>query len=240
MTDYVKKLVLFDIDGTLIRHFGKEPDINIGWNRFGHALHEVFGIDVIANPQLQYHGSVDRAILFDIARQYGVTKPEFDAKFEDVKAAVIDYAHTKETSQIYESIPEAVELLKRVKNTPDRFLLGILTGNVDAMARWKLRHVGIDPIWFTLFVTSDEYEDRISLAKSVCTKLEKEANIAIEPGNVIVIGDAVGDVRCAHAIGAKSIIVMTGKHKRDELVKEEPTILVETLMDQEVLTYLGV
>lgn len=227
-----KKLVLFDIDGTLIRHFGPEGTINVGWYRFTHALNHVFHINVIPDPKPNYHGSVDRAILFDIASNYGITKAQFDEKWNEVKAAVIDYAHTKETTQIYEAIPDAIELLRMVRKFPNEYIVGILTGNVQKMAEWKLVHVGIDISWFSLFVTSDDFEDRISLAKSVFTKIEKETDI-------YVIGDAVGDIRCAHAIGATSIIVTTGRHKKEELLKEKPTLLVDSLLDERVLKLLG-
>ena len=191
----------------------------------------LFHLHVIPDPKPNYHGSVDRAILFDIASHYGVTKEQFDTKWEEVKSAVIEYAHTKETKQIYEAIPEAVELLHTVREFPNVYTVGILTGNVQKMAEWKLMHVGIDLTWFSLFVTSDDFEDRISLAKSVFTKIEKDTDI-------YVIGDAVGDIRCAHAIGAKSIIATTGKHKKDELQNEKPTLLVDTLMDERVLELL--
>jgi len=235
----MKKLVLFDIDGTLIRHFGPESTINIGWYRFVYALKRVFDIDVTPNPKRNYHGGVDRAILFDIASRYGVTKVQFDARFEDVKMAVIDYAHTRETKQIYEAIPEGVQLIHLLRNFSKQFLLGILTGNVEKMAYWKLRHVGIDPSWFTLFITSDEFEDRISLAKSVFLKVEKDAGIFVSPGDIYIIGDAVGDILCAHAIGVSSIIATTGRHKKDELRAEHPTLLVDSLMDTRVLSLLG-
>ena len=233
-----KKLVLFDIDGTLIRHFGSKETINVGWYRFTYALNTVFHIDVIPDPKSNYHGSVDRAILFDIASQYGIKKEQFDAKWEEVKSAVVEYAHTKEIKQIYEAIPEAVELLHLVCAQPQDYFVGILTGNVDAMARWKLVHVGIDPYLFSLFVTSDEFEDRISLAKSTFTKLEERAGLLIEPKDTIVIGDAVGDIRCAHAIHALSIIATTGKHNKEELMVENPTLLVNSLMDARVLSLL--
>lgn len=227
-----KKLILFDIDGTLIRHFGLEETINIGWYRFTHALNTVFHIHVVPDPRPNYHGSVDRAILFDIAKGYGVTKEQFDEKWDEVKSAVIEYAHTKETKQIYEAIPEAVKLLHLVRKSPSRYQVGILTGNVQKMAEWKLVHVGIDLSWFSLFVTSDDFEDRISLAKSVFTKIENETDIYI-------IGDAVGDIQCAHAIGATSIIATTGRHKKDELLAEKPTLLIDSLMDERVLSLLG-
>ncbi|MEK7577653.1 MAG: HAD family hydrolase [Patescibacteria group bacterium] len=233
-----KKLVLFDIDGTLIRHFGPEGSINVGWYRFTHALNTVFHLDVIPVPKLNYHGSVDRAILFDIASQYGIKKEQFDAKWEEVKSAVVEYAHTKEIKQIYEAIPEAVSLLKRLSILPQKYFIGVLTGNVEKMAYWKLEHVGIDTKLFSLFVTSDEFEDRISLAKSTFAKLEERAGLVIEPKDTIVIGDAVGDVRCAKAIGAASIITMTGKHKKDELEVEHPDLLVDSLMDERVLSLL--
>lgn len=234
-----KKLILFDIDGTLLRHFGPEPKVNVGWSRFGYALKQVFGIDVVPKPVTNYHGSVDRAILFDIAAQYGITKEQFDQRFDEVKAAVIHHAHVIELTQIYEAIPDAVTLLSALRKKPEDFLLGVLTGNVEKMAYWKLRHIGVDPAWFAVFVTSDEFEDRISLAKSTFAKVKKELGLDVSPSDTVVIGDAVGDVRCAHAIGATSVIATTGGHKRDMLLAEKPTLLVDSLMDEQVLTLLG-
>ena len=89
MTQQKRKLVLFDIDGTLIRHFGPEPGINVGWHRITFALKKVLNIDVIPSPEINYHGSVDRAILFDISSRYGITKNQFDKKFDDLKAAIV-------------------------------------------------------------------------------------------------------------------------------------------------------
>lgn len=234
-----KKLILFDIDGTLIRHFEVAPKVNAGWSRFIYALKHVFDIDVVPGETNQYHGSVDRAILFDIASRYGVTKDQFDKNFDAVKAAVIDHAHTKETHQIYESIPDAVQLLQKVRENQNRYMAGVLTGNIEKMAQWKLSHVGIDPAWFRVFVTSDEFEDRIPLAKSTFAKVKKELGVHIAPSDTVVIGDTVGDVRCAHAIGATSIIVTTGGHTYDMLIAEKPTLLVDSLMDEQVLTLLG-
>lgn len=236
----MKKLILFDIDGTLLRHFGAEPNVNIGWNRFIYALKQVFHIDVTPDPKTNYHGSVDRAILFDIAGKYGITKKKFDEKFKEVKQEIIQYAHLRETKQIYEAIPDAVLLLQLLRNNPDRFILGILTGNVEKMAYWKLRHIGIDPSWFTLFVTSDEFEDRISLAKSLFSKAEKDANISVAPKDVVIIGDAIGDIECANAIDALCVVVTTGKHNRNELRAKHPTILVDSLMDPAVRDFFGV
>jgi|GEM_PF-2259557 len=234
-----RKLVLFDIDGTLIRHFGKAADVNVGFRRFSYALNKVFGIHVISTLEQKYHGSVDREILYDIAQKHGISKDRFNDNFDEVKAAVIEYAHTKEITQIYEVIPDAVELLSLVRKYPERYFAGILTGNVDRMAKWKLTHVGIKPSWFSLFVTSDEFEDRISLAKSVFARVEKEAGLLVQPKDTFVIGDAVGDVRCAHAIEAHSIIVTTGIHTKSDLAAEHPTLLVDSLMDSRVLELLG-
>jgi len=118
--------------------------------------------------------------------------------------------------------------------------LGVLTGNVDALAKWKLTHVGIDPKWFSIFVTSDEFEDRITLAKSTFEKVEKELGLSIAPSDTIVIGDAVGDVRCAKAIGAATIVALTGQHKREDIEKESPDFIVDSLMDHAVLEYFHI
>lgn len=232
-----KKLILFDIDGTLIRHFGEPLPWDRGWARFIYAAKKVYGVDIIPDVSKNYYGHVDRSIFFDIVKNLGVSKVLYDEKFKDAATALYEYAQLHESKQMYEAIPEAVELLHKLVARPTEFFVGVLTGNIEKMAYWKLEHVGIDTKLFSIFITSDEYEDRISLAKSTFAKLEKEAGLIIKPEDTVVIGDAVGDVRCAKAIGAVSIIAMTGKHKREELEVEQPDFLVESLADRSVLEY---
>lgn len=233
-----KKLILFDIDGTLLTHAENVPK-GIGWKRFKHVAKVVYGVDVPDNPSINFHGMIDYQILFELVSTYGVSRSVFDEKFPGVPQVLYDFATTFETERIYAAIPDAERLLKKVLGHPDAFIPGILTGNVEKMVYWKLRHIGIDPSWFTLIVASDEFKDRISVAKSVFAKAEKHAGLHIGAEDIYIIGDAIGDVRCARAIGAHSIIATTGKHGKDELLPEKPTLIVDSLMDTKVLKLLG-
>ena len=118
--------------------------------------------------------------------------------------------------------------------------VGILTGNVRKMAEWKLTHSGIDLFPFHVWVTDDNAEDRITLAKEVFDAAATVYGKPILAKDMIIIGDAVGDIRCAKAIGVKHIIVVTGGHKKEELISEQPDILVDSLMDKTVRDFFGV
>lgn len=232
------KLILFDIDGTLIRHV-KSHTVG-GWPRFIYAAKKAYGVDIEINTTKNYNGWVDREILFNLVSPHGVTKAEFDYHFPQAITAMHEHAlkQDKEVGKLYEQIPEAVELVKLVNQEPN-FKVGVMTGNVHKMALWKLVHSGIDLELFKLFIDGDEIDDRISLAKTVFSKAQAVFGIDFPPRDVIVIGDAIGDIRCAKSIGARTIIVLTGQHStRDVLARENPDLIVDSLMDPQVLKFL--
>lgn len=234
------KLILFDIDGTLIRHV-KSHTVG-GWPRFIHAAREAYGVDIEINSSKNYNGWVDREILFNLVAPHGVTKKDFDLKFPLAIKAMHEHAlkQDKEVGKLYEQIPEAVELAKFLNQKPT-FKVGIMTGNVHKLALWKLVHADIDLDLFKLYIDADEIDDRISLAKTVFSQAQEVFDIDFLPQDVIVIGDAIGDVRCAKAIGARTIIVRTGQHStKAELAKENPDLLVDSLMHPQVLKFLNI
>ena len=63
---------------------------------------------------------------------------------------------------------------------------------------------------------------------------------AVRPRDIIVIGDTVNDIRCARVIGALVVIVNTGwRIDKETLIKAKPDLFVDTLLDERVLTLLG-
>lgn len=227
-----KKLVLFDIDGTLIQHVG--PKGTVGYPRFIYAIKKTFGVDVIILP-VNYNGWVDQQIAWDIVRRYGISRDKFLGYTKEFFSAMEEFAklQEKERSQLYVPIVFSITLAKLLAKT-EQIYLGLLTGNVERMAWWKLTHAGITDI-FHWGIFSDGYEDRITLAKTVYDKAYEYFHLRFVPDEVYVVGDAVGDVRCGKAIGAKTIITLTGGHSKKELRRENPDLLVENLMDPRVL-----
>lgn len=241
------KLVLFDIDGTLVERIGTHHSRY----RFLRAINDVFGIDVPLDLSVDLLGLIDRQIAWTLVKPYGITEREFDSRFDEFAEAL--FYHTKQHAYDgkidYLAIPEAVELVTRLSKMPD-IRLGLQTGNTPKIAQWKLDYLGIAKL-FPFGVYGDDVIDRFSLAKKIFSHAKRYFGIEFRPSDIVVIGDTVFDIRCGKAIGAKTIAVTTGGHLvtkvdpkagtyQNALKMERPDLLVDSLMDTEVLDFFGI
>jgi len=238
------KLILFDIDGTLIAHVGTKRQI--GFPRFIYAIKQVYGVVVTPNLSINCNGWVDKSITRSLVKD-AVSDLEFEKKWPDMSKALRSYSEkqAKGGRQLYEKIDEAVSLARLLKKDAS-VRLGILTGNVERMAWWKLEHAGIMDI-FSFGIFSDDVEDRLTLAKTTFEKAQKHFAIDFSPSDITIIGDTIYDVRCGKVIGANTVAVTTGVHTgmhpgstyRQDLENELPDLLVDSLMDTKVLQFFG-
>ena len=136
---------------------------------------------------------------------------------------------------LFQIIEPARDLVVRLHRRDD-IVLGILTGNAERIANWKLDHVGLSR-YFTFGLYGDAANSRIELAKGAIEKAKKQLKMKFAPADIIVIGDTVHDIRCGKAIGAVTVAVTTGMHGFWDVLKaENPDILVESLADPQVLS----
>ncbi len=241
------KLVLFDIDGTLVQHIGAQK--SVGFIRFAHVIREIYGkeIDLALVAKQNYGGWIDRGIVRHMLKDHGVSDAEFIEKWPRISMAMKKYADTQASDgkKLYQAFPEAVELAQRLSQRED-VRIGLMTGNVERMGWWKIEHAGILNL-FSFGVFADDVDDRISLAKTVFEKAEKHFNRTFTPQEITVIGDTIHDVRCGKAIGATTIAVTTGRHTsmathsyEQDLANEKPDFLVDSLLDPAVCDFFGV
>lgn len=232
-----KKLVLFDIDGTLIYHVGNIPH-TLG--RFSYGIKKVYGYSVTTDlKHWKYDGWVERAIVWDMLKSVGVRKDVVIRKLPELGAILREFLERYgKSAPLYKAIPDAkklVLLLRKHKNIK----LGVLTGNFESAAWWKLTHTGYDG-YFQFGLFGEEEDDRIALARRVFDKARRHFGSTFLAGDIVVIGDTTHDIVCAKAIGAHVIAVTTGMHgNRAELLRKHPTIVVDSLMDKRVLDLLG-
>ena len=133
-------------------------------------------------------------------------------------------------------IPDAVVFVRLLKAKRPRVVRGILSGNARKIAQWKLSHTGLLK-YFSFGLYGDEADDRIELAGQVFAKAKLELAMDLKPEEIVVIGDTVFDIRCGKGIGATTIAVTTGMHgSPEELAREKPDYLVNSLMDPTVLS----
>jgi phosphoglycolate phosphatase len=213
------RLVLFDIDGTLIRTGGA------GVKAFAKVFETEFKA-VDGFEKLKFAGRTDTGLVREFFGYHGVaaTNENFERFFERYVFS-LDHILQETRTTVCAGILEFIKSLQGIPNPP---LLGLLTGNIRLGAEIKLRHAGLWEVFVTGgFADDSEERDRIAaIAKDRGSRLLKE-NLRGE--QVIVIGDTPLDIRCARAISAKVLAVATGTVPIEELKAHQPDWAVTDL-----------
>ncbi|HEX5470615.1 MAG TPA: haloacid dehalogenase-like hydrolase [Lacipirellulaceae bacterium] len=220
---------LLDIDGTLLLTGGA------GQVAFAETLAAEFGILEI-DTQVAFAGRSDRAIALDLFRGHGIEPSE--ANWRRFCAGYLSRLDAALASRRGFVLPGALELLAVLANRGD-VAIGLLTGNVREGARRKLSHYGLWQ-WFPFGGFGDDHLERRHIAAAALTAarvyIDGKAVASMRNGNafrgqVIVIGDTPHDIDCGRSIGARCVAVPTGHTPADQLCREHPDVLVETLED---------
>ena len=139
-------------------------------------------------------------------------------------------------------LPNVKNVLTYLKQNETGYTSALLTGNVGHAAHMKLKHYGIENYFdYSLSAFGELSEDRTILAQAAFQKIYVK-NPAIKPEEVTIIGDTPNDIKCANAIGVRSLIVLAGSsYSTEELAKHKPWKIIKKLPDnsQEFLTELA-
>ena len=218
------RVVLFDIDGTILRSGG------VGRLAMERALTDVFGSP--GTSEYHYDGKTDRQIVRDLMRLEGFSDEEIDAQMESLLAVYLtglegQLASGERTVHVHAGVRELLDELESEENV----VLGLLTGNIEQGARAKLGAAGIDFSRFKVNAFGSDHEERPELP-AVAQRRAREVVGADVPGDrLIVIGDTPADIRCGESIGARAIGVATGRYTVEQLQQHEPYAVFETLAD---------
>ncbi|HSQ55863.1 MAG TPA: HAD family hydrolase [Gemmata sp.] len=217
-------ILLFDIDGTLVRTGGA------GKAAMEAALRAAFGVREIRDV-VPYSGRTDRAIALDLLAAHDINPtPANQDRLRDTYLSHLPASLKKHGGRV---CPGVNELLAALQPRPG-VVLGLLTGNIRAGAQHKLGHFGL---WdfFACGGFGDEHFDRDDVARLAMAELRTHLAREIHPADVWVIGDTPLDVQCARAVGAKSVAVATGWHTLEELQAHAPDIVLADLSNLDEL-----
>lgn len=203
------KVVLFDIDGTLLWTDGA------GRRAVFQALTEHFGESGPGHHE--FDGKTDRQIVRELMRHAGVDDEAIDARLADVISRYVDLLRTELAGAMAGHVfPGVRELLDTLESRED-VLLGLLTGNVHDGAVAKLTAVGIEPARFRVGAFGSDHEHRPELPEIARLRAERMLGRPVAGRDVVVIGDTPADMGCGRAIGARAIGVATGRYTVDDL-----------------------
>lgn len=215
----VVRLVLFDIDGTLIRTGGA------GVKAFERTLASAFGVPD-GTAAIQFAGRTDPAIVRDCFARHGIApSAENFARFFESYVFWLDQLLPQTAGAI---CPGVTDLLCGLSTLSEPPVVGLLTGNIRLGAEIKLRHFRL----WEAFVTGgfgDDSEDRRQIAAIARRRGGELIGRALAGDEILVVGDTPHDVNCGRAIQARTLAVATGGATRDELAAHHPTWLVEDL-----------
>jgi phosphoglycolate phosphatase-like HAD superfamily hydrolase len=224
MTVRTKRLLLFDIDGTLIHSGGA------GVQALKSAFKERFGIDDDLHD-IEIAGMTDSGIVVSV-----LNKHKIPANHENVSAFLDSYVHFLSLElprREGKLLPGVLDLLERLKSRP-HVVLALLTGNVSRGARLKLEHYGV---WhfFEFGAFADDHRDRNELGRFARARAKEKHGREFAASEIDVIGDTPRDIACGKALGARTIAVATGRWSLDELAKHDPDFLIDDLSDVETI-----
>ncbi len=214
------KLVLFDIDGTLMITKGA------GSRCILRACKNVFGDDFEWGPITV--GTLDPQIFADLCAHNGIDHPHdhHDAYQRAYFAALADELEARRDDVTV--MPGVRELLADL-HARDGLAIGVLTGNYRRAAEIKLTAAGFDPGLFDCVVCAEDGDDRAALVAVAMTR----CGDGVTPDEVLIVGDTPRDVQCAQAHGCRSLAVATGNYRTEQLEAAGATCVVETLADRE-------
>lgn len=223
------RLVLFDIDGTLIRTGGA------GVKAFEQTFAEVFGLRE-ATRTLKFAGRTDYSLVRECFGLHGVEASP--ANFERFFTAYPGFLERR-LHDLPGGVCEGIErFMDELEACEDRPVIGLLTGNVRRGAELKLVHYRL---WhrFETGAFADDHEDRNCIASVARKRGEERLGRPLHGDEIVVIGDTPLDIACAQSIGAKAVAVGTGNFTKHELGQHRPAWAVDHIGQLPVREVLG-
>jgi phosphoglycolate phosphatase-like HAD superfamily hydrolase len=217
------RLVLFDIDGTLILTRGA------GMRAFYRAMRHVFDITVDSEV-ICPDGKTDPLIAKELLAHFGQadrwSEESRNALFSSYLSCLEEEMSRARESGSIRILPGVTWLLDGLISQPD-FALGLVTGNLEEGARIKLEKAGLDR-YFRFGGYGSDSEDRTALIR---VGIRRGAQL-VAPAPVessFVIGDTPLDIIHGHSAGACVIAVASAKYSVDDLRPHSPDLLVPDL-----------
>jgi phosphoglycolate phosphatase len=201
-------VILFDIDGTLI---SKRSAVANERERFRRGVSDVVGKSPPVEPW-RYDGMVDPEICRRLLIEVGLSTDEAAQRLQRVIAQVGEIYLTSEKRP---TLNEGVDELLRILAASSNHRLGVLTGNLSAVAEEKLRLTGIRSYFAETFY-SNRYFDRVDLVRDAVQACVRKYRLQGN-GAVMIIGDTPRDVEAANANDAEPIGVASGFYSLEEL-----------------------
>lgn len=220
------RLLLFDIDGTLVRTDGA------GRRALDAALAELYGWEA-ATRGLWFGGKTDPLIVRETFALRGESPERAAAELPRIAPVYLRHLERELAAGRAgcASLPGITALLDALCAREGECLVALLTGNIEGGARRKLEACGLAWATFRCGAFGDEAPRRVDLLPVALERARACAGRAFDPRAAVVIGDTPADIEVARAHGALAIAVATGASPRESLAEHAPDVLLDDLSD---------
>lgn len=221
------RLVLFDVDGTLIDAYGA------GRKALEEAFEAVFGKPEIARhlDSVWFAGKTDLFIFREVAMRAGVTSWEYERRYLELESCYLDRLRGTVAGHAEKRIlPGIAQLLESLSARHD-LSLGLMTGNLEAGARVKLEPWGLNRFFPTGGFGSDAL-DRSEIGIVAHERFERRLAAPIARDEVVLVGDTLHDISAARACGFRVLAVGTGWAHAPDLIGASPDSFLTDLSDR--------
>lgn len=227
------RLILFDIDGTLLWTNGA------GRRAIHRALLDEMGT---AGPieQYRFDGKTDPQIVRELLTLAGHPEAETEERISAVCRRYVgllaaELAQPKQTTRLLPGVPELLAALEP-HETAGRALVGLLTGNLEGGAAMKLRSAGLDPARFAVGAYGSDSARRPDLPAIAAERAARRTGRPFAGADVVIIGDTPDDVACGRPIGARTVAVASGFYDVAQLRAAGAAHVFQDLMDTRAVT----
>jgi phosphoglycolate phosphatase len=221
-----RKLVLFDIDGTILLTAGA------GRRAITAAL-----ADDVSDPavftSVRFDGKTDPQIVREILDAAGCADAH-EARVAAVCRRYVGLLERELRRPAAETtlMPGVTALLDRLE-AESAVVLGLLTGNLADGAALKLRAAGLDPARFAVGAYGSDAAHRPELPAIAARRAEPLFGRRPHGADIVIIGDTPADIACGAAVSARAVAVATGAYSVDELAACGPHAAFPDLSDTE-------
>lgn len=222
------KLVLFDIDGTLLWTDGA------GRRAIQDALVEIFGSPGPADHR--FDGKTDPQIVREMMRHVGHDDAHIDEQLERLFGMYVE--RLRDELRNPEHPPKllpGVHAILDALAAHEEVVLGLLTGNLVEGARAKLDAVGIDMDRFAVGAFGSDHELRPALPAIAQRRASALLDLEVTGRDIVVIGDTPADMTCGRDVGAKPIGVATGRYTIRDLLDHGAHAAFQDLSDTDAV-----
>lgn len=217
------KLVLFDIDGTLLKGGNTLHKL-----AFSNAFKKIFDVDASIDI-VEHAGKTDQQIIAGVLAKKGIKESAVREKIGEIMKEMINFFEDKiedESSIVLDGAREFLEYLDS-----NKVLMGLVTGNLEPIAKGKMERANLNDYFKVGGFGSDD-ENRANLVKIAIKKAEDNFDFKFN-NNVFLVGDTPRDILAGKEAGVKTIAVATGNYTEDDLSKEEPSLILKNLTQKE-------